>query len=430
VAISPDGRRIAAGGFGRVAVWPADGRGGPIAYRGPEFFYAGVAFSPDGRRIAAGTAERTVRVWDFDPTRGLALRGHHGVVRQVAFSADGRHLVSGSDDSTVRVWDATAGFDTVALPATATTPALSSDGSFTAASLRRGAIAVFPSREPAKATELSEVPPGALTLAVSGGGRDVAAATSENERVHWWRRAVGDQPAVLDCPRRPDKALTSNQPVLSDDGRVLAVHCGDGEILVWRAGADRIADRLDGYEPFAVSRDLTVATVSQDPSGVSLADLAAGRPVRTLPGPAVRAAQIRFSPDGRLLAAAGDDGVVRVWTVGRDGGPVVLTGTVGQVTAIAFSPDGRMVAALGTDAVARLWNTHGGEPLTLDLPAVARQLAFSADGRQLVTANETTVRFVPCGVCGPVGEVLELARQRVTRDLTPAERAKYLHEPG
>jgi WD40 repeat protein len=427
VAISPDGRRIAVGGFKQVTVWRADGSAGPQTYRGPEAFYTSVAFSPDGRRIAAGTEERTVRVWDTDNTRGLALRGHHGAVRQVAFGPDGRTLVSGGADSTVRVWDTATGFDTIAVPGGGPTwPALSSDGSFTAAELRPGTISVFPSREPGKAVELS-APPGALTLAVSADGRDVAATSAEDERIHWWRVAAGGRPTVLECPNRPDNQLTSNTPVLSDDGRTLGVDCGEGKIFVWLAGAGP-PHELDGFGPFAVSPDLTVATASRYLSGVSLAGLDGTRPARTLPGLTARADHVRFSPDGRRLAVAGDDGAVRVWTVGRAGDPVVLTGAAGQITAIAFSPDGRLIAGLGSDAVARLWNTGGGEPLTVDLPAGADELAFSADGRHLVTATEATVRFVPCEVCGPIDEVVELADRRATRDLTEEERARYLRE--
>ena len=79
----------------------------------------------------------------------------------------------------------------------------------------------------------------------------------------------------------------------------------------------------------------------------------------------------------------------------------------------------------------RLWNTdRSGEALTFDHPTGARQIAFSADGRQLITLHGATARFTPCDVCGPIDEVLTLAGQRTTRDFTPEERAKYLRAPG
>jgi WD40 repeat protein len=169
----------------------------------------------------------------------------------------------------------------------------------------------------------------------------------------------------------------------------------------------------------------------QHPHGLVLWDRAAGRVARTLQGQSRIPDHIRFSPDGRLLAVAGDDGTIRVWTVAGNNDPIVLTGTLGRTAAISFSPDGKLIAGVGTDDVVRLWNTDGkGEPLTFDHPTGARQLAFSADGKQLITLYGKTVRFTPCDVCGPIDEVLALAEQRTIRDFTPQERTRYLREPG
>jgi WD40 repeat protein len=201
---------------------------------------------------------------------------------------------------------------------------------------------------------------------------------------------------------------------------------------VWRAGDRQPAGRIDGLGPIAVSPDASLVALFQDSPDVVLWDPAANRVVRTLKGHSGIADHVRFSPDGRLLAVASNDGTIRVWNLAAAGDdPVLLTGTVEHTTAISFSPDGRLIAGVGTDGVVRLWSTDGsGEALAFDHPAGTRQIAFGADGRQLITLVGADVRSTPCEVCGPIGEVLALAGQRTTRDFTPEERAKYLREPG
>ncbi|MEV4637701.1 hypothetical protein AB0J80_10145 [Actinoplanes sp. NPDC049548] len=435
MAVSPDGRRIAGAGWGRVMVWAADGRTGPRIYHSPHPEYTSVAFSPDGRRIAASTSERTVQLWNVsDATRGLTLRGHHGPVNDLAFSSDGRRLVSASDDSTVRVWDTTTAADpaTVSLP---TSPGmLSEDGGFTAASTTPGTISVFPTRTPQTAMTLRHGPTGkGMSLAISRGGGSVAAADTDSEQIYWWRTAAGDEPAVLECPRRPD-LITPNFPAVSDDGRVLAVYCGDGGVRVWRGGDRRIAAGSKGIGSIAINRDGTLVAMSPDEPDTNemlLWNPFAGSAPRRLKGQGGFVEHVRFSPDGRLLATASDDGAIRIWTLAGDNDPVVLTGIIGSPGALSFSPDGKLIAALGTDDTLRLWHTDGtGEALTFDYLTGAQQLAFSADGQQFITLHEANARITPCEVCGPIKDVLTLAAQRTIRDFTPQERAKYLRETG
>lgn len=71
-----------------------------------------VALSPDGRYVAAGSLDRSVRVWDT--TSGYLLErlegpeGHQDSVYSVAFAPNGRDLVSGSLDKTIKMWQLSA----------------------------------------------------------------------------------------------------------------------------------------------------------------------------------------------------------------------------------------------------------------------------------------------------------------------------------
>src|SRR5262249_37190767 len=68
----------------------------------------GVAISPDGRTIAAGYSDGSVRLWEA-ATGGLraTFTGHRSDVGVVRFSPDGTLLASAGSDRSVLVWDLT-----------------------------------------------------------------------------------------------------------------------------------------------------------------------------------------------------------------------------------------------------------------------------------------------------------------------------------
>jgi WD40 repeat protein len=97
---------------------------------------------------------------------------------------------------------------------------------------------------------------------------------------------------------------------------------------------------------------------------------------------------LSFSPDGRVLASAGDDGQILLWNVAT--GRQIKTLYQGDypIWGMSFSPDGKyLLAGFDTEETFRVWDTSTWE-LKQTFPGdLANDLAFSPDGKKFATAG-------------------------------------------
>lgn len=123
--------------------------------------------------------------------------------------------------------------------------------------------------------------------------------------------------------------------------------------------------------------------------GVRLLEGETGQELARLPDGGGGISALVWSPDGRRIAGARYDGVLRLWEVTNGKRLRTLRGHIGAVNALAWSPDGAMLASAGDDLTVRIWDAETGEvrhPLEKHRARVT-SLAWSPDGAWLVSGG-------------------------------------------
>jgi WD40 repeat protein/serine/threonine protein kinase len=330
VAVSPDGRDIAAAGGLTVRVWDSESPPRPRTLQSASVLkYGGsvecLAFSADGRRLVSGHDDNALRVWELPSGRLLQLiKGHDHSIKCVAISPDGRTIASGGVEHTVRLWDAETG-----------QPRFTFSG---------------------HTNELKGLvfTPDGQTLFSTGYDRTIQAWDPATGVVRYTLRGHSD--SIHDL-------------AISPDGRTLASASYDKTCILWDLPDRRPRATLRGHSGWintvAFSPDgQTVATASVDRT-VRLWDTADGSPQGVLEGHIGPVDGLVFSPDGRL-ASSGWDTTIRLWDTVSKQTVLLLKGHAGRVRCIKFSPDGRTLASASHDRTIKLW--EAAPATALDAP--------------------------------------------------------------
>lgn len=97
----------------------------------------------------------------------------------------------------------------------------------------------------------------------------------------------------------------------------------------------------------------------------------------------------QFSPDGKWIVTASNDGTAKIWDAQTGKFLQDLKGHAGSVRSAQFSPDGKRIVTASWDSTAKIWDAQNGK-LLQDLKGhtgSVKSAQFSSDGKWVVSAS-------------------------------------------
>jgi WD40 repeat protein/DNA-binding SARP family transcriptional activator len=436
VDFSPDGDLVLVVGEDHLArlLDTATGRSRGDVTAGPRKLTSG-AFSHDGLRFAAGSYDGTVRVWTTQGHSELYnLRGQQSRVLDIGFGASAEQVVSAGDDGTVKTWDA-SGVQAFHVPGQASNADFSPSGRWIATGsdvTGDGTVRIFNATSGALVQTLRG-PPGWTPVRFSPIGDELVIAHDDTSEVQRWTPPDGRPRTVARLPAKSGINIAQLDP----SGRRLVVAAyttTQATVSDERTGRRwSLGGGPTGLLDLQVSPDGKHAVGGSEAGLLYLWDLAhPGRPARKLAGHSGHVNTVDYSPDGRIVTA-GADRTVRVWDPDGGRAPVVLRGHTDEVGAAQFTADGTRVVSASADGTVRLWDARGGEALVKleEEPDVPLYDVSLGSGDLLATLDDhEVVRVFHCSVCGSLAHLRAAASDLHPRQLTAAERERYLADVG
>jgi WD40 repeat protein len=303
----------------------------------------GIGFSRDGRTLVTGNFNGSVKLWDVASGQLLrTLDGHTDVVYKGVFSHDEKILASCSRDGKIKLWDPATGRELRTLTGHA---------------------------RPIKAVAFS--PNGKMLASVSNDGTlrlwDVASGSEQKSFVHTRSKEVDDSVYSV---------------VFISHGKIIAAGNGDGTISYWDLTSGKETRLLKGHTSgvfcLALSSDGRTLASGSDDHTVKLWDVDSGNEIRTfadkkMEGVTEHVRAISLSSDGKWLASS-DVGftqtgnefhyvykTVKIWNVKTGERVFAIDQPKLEINGVAFTPDNRLLAGAGADGIVKFWNVKTGK---------------------------------------------------------------------
>ncbi|HEX8422313.1 MAG TPA: WD40 repeat domain-containing protein, partial [Pyrinomonadaceae bacterium] len=412
----------------------------------------GVALSPDAALVVTAHNDNAARVWKVPESRDdgankkegeqgegderseggeqgegqvvnaplWTLTGHRGPVRSAVFSPDGRFILTTSDDRTARVWDVKTGVEVSVLRGHRKgllSASFSPDGNLMVTSGDDGTARIWDRGMGQGFVELGKA--GEVKDALFGARSNLILVSDDRTARIWDVSTRKSLPHVW----------SAHIAALGPEGKFI-VTAKQEATRIYEAATGRVRVELPAHDGETLSAAYSpdgrfVATAGRD-KVVRVRDVETGK-IDELPVEMKDIARLIFSPAGDLLLMLGVNNA-KLWEWKTKRPPLDLSGYsgigsfVGEMSGGVFSPDGRLVAGQGGAGVA-LWDARTGCRTKIQLRhrSPVHNVIFSRDGRSLLSTDSYAARLwqLPATLkCEGKEETLEISLEL---DQTKAE---------
>lgn len=359
-----------------------------------------IAVSPDGRLIAAGGQAKvgkknTVRVWETASRRERAVFLYPGEVNSLAFSSDGKMLAAGGGVSydalqpgSAYLWDLKQPQQRPAI-LSVPKPGVKSLAFFQgsrdlAVGTARGVVRwkTVEDRNGNHTMLLFGTKELVSVVAISSDG---PLAYADDNGV-WIARSRRSDPV----PR--NNAASPSALIFSPDGQTLAIGDTDGKIQLWDVRKSAFTGTFHNLA--------RIASLAFSPNGKVLAaacwdctlrvwDISTGQSRPPLVNHVRLANSVAFTPEGNRLISGGNDGTVRIWDLDPAPRLARTASPHGPLCGLAISDDGTTVVTTDGIGTLQLWDTHSGHAMgTLREPRTRnRRPLFSPNGNMIASVE-------------------------------------------
>lgn len=292
--------------------------------------YYAIGFSPDGLTVATGGDDQTVRTWDAETGAAIdTFAGHASVIRGLVFTP-GLDVLSIADNKSAYVWDTNPEWtlaQTIGSPDSAEQLA-------------------------DRVTALDFSPNGQLLATGSG-------EPSRSGELKIWN--VADGKLVKEIKEPHSDTIFGLE--FSPDGKLIASCGADRFAKIFEVGTGNFVRSFEGHTHHVLGvswrADGRRLVTSGADNVIKVWDIKTGDQTRTIAGFGKEVTAIRFVSDGDNVLASSGDKSVQMKNAENGGNVRSFAGAGDFMYSVSASANGKVIAAGGQDSVLRVWAEDG-----------------------------------------------------------------------